>query len=197
MIVLIGFMGAGKTTVGKALAARLGLQFIDTDQVIEQSTGLAISDIFDAYGEAGFRELEARVVAEQLAGPQAVVALGGGAVTTESVRERLRGHKVVLLEISLADTLSRLGADSTRPMLQRPDLAEVFADRVDLYREVASVGIPVAGTTPSELVDLVAQWLEGGSRPEAAGEPGGQSRTLWPDDPRAAVVDSARPETTE
>ncbi len=196
MIVLIGFMGAGKTTVGRALAARLGLPFVDTDQVIEQSTGLAISDIFDAYGEAGFRELEARVVAEQLAGPQAVVALGGGAVTTESVRDRLRGHKVVLLEISLADTLSRLGADSTRPVLKRPDLAEVFADRVDLYREVASTRIPVAGRAPAELVDLVAQWLEDGSRPGAPGDLGGQSRTLWPDDPGAAV-DSGRPETPE
>ncbi len=176
MIVLIGFMGAGKTTVGRALAVRLGLGFVDTDEVIEQSAGLSISDIFEAYGEPGFRELEARVVVDQLAGPPAVLALGGGAVTTESVRRALAGHQVVLLDISLADTLSRIGADPSRPVLRRPDLAEVFAERVELYREVASVRIPVAGLTPAELVELVAQWL---------------------DDPTAVVVDAEPPDRPE
>ena len=159
MIVLIGFMGAGKTTVGRALAARLNLPFVDTDEVIEQASGLSISDIFEGYGETGFREIEARTIAEQLAGPPAVVALGGGAVTTESVREKLAGHQVVLLDITLADALGRLGGDSSRPMLRRPDLAEIFAVREGLYREAATIRIPVAGRSVAELAALVAAAL--------------------------------------
>jgi shikimate kinase len=80
MIVLIGFMGAGKTTVGHLLAERLGLPFMDTDLVIEQRTRRSVRDIFGTDGETAFRELEHTVTAELLAGPDAVLALGGGAV---------------------------------------------------------------------------------------------------------------------
>lgn len=159
MIVLIGFMGAGKTTVGRALAHRLGRPFIDSDQLIERVAGLSIADIFEGYGEAGFREMEARVIAEQLAGPPAVLALGGGAVTTESVREELVGHDVVLLEISLADALGRVGGDPGRPMLRRPDLSEIFAAREVLYRQVATLRVPVAGWSVAQLVELVVVGL--------------------------------------
>lgn len=160
MIVLIGFMGAGKTTIGRTLAARLGRPFIDTDHVIEQGVGLSIADIFEGYGEAGFREIEARVVSEQLAGPPAVVALGGGAVTTEAVREALAGHDVVLLDISLEDALSRVGGDASRPMLHRPDLTEVFGTRVEIYRSVATLRVPVGGRSVAELVELVVAGLD-------------------------------------
>lgn len=163
MIVLVGFMGAGKTTVGRALAARLGRAFVDSDHVIEQGLGLSIADIFEGYGEAGFREIEARVIREQLAGPEAVLALGGGAITTDSVREALDGHDVVLLDIALEDALSRVGGDPGRPMLHRPDLAQVFAARADLYRSVAALRVPVAGRSINELVELVAAGLEDAS----------------------------------
>lgn len=159
MIVLVGFMGAGKTTIGRGLARRLSRPFVDSDEVIERATGLAIPDIFEGYGEAGFREIEARTIAEQLAGPPVVLALGGGAVTTPSVREQLAGHDVVLLEIALADALGRVGGDPSRPMLRRPDLVEVFAAREVLYREVATLRIPVAGRSVAELVELVATGL--------------------------------------
>lgn len=156
MIVLIGFMGAGKTTIGRGLARRLNRPFVDSDEVIERATGLSIPDIFEGYGEPGFREIEARTIAEQLSGPPVVLALGGGAVTTPSVRESLAGHDVVLLEIALADALGRVGGDPTRPMLRRPDLAEIFAAREMLYREVATLRVPVAGRSIAELVELVA-----------------------------------------
>lgn len=159
MIVLIGFMGAGKTTVGRGLARRLGRPFVDSDEVIEQATGLSIPDIFEGYGEAGFREIEARTIAGQLVGPPVVLALGGGAVTTPSVRESLAGHDVVLLEIALADALGRVGGDPGRPMLQRPDLAEIFTVRQALYREVATLTVPVAGRSVAELVEIVAAGL--------------------------------------
>lgn len=159
MIVLIGFMGAGKTTVGRRLARHLGRPFVDSDEVIELATGLSIPDIFEGYGEAGFREIEARTIAEQLAGPLVVLALGGGAVTTPAVRESLAGHDVVLLEIALADALGRVGGDPGRPMLRRPDLAEIFAAREVLYREVATLRVPVAGRSVAELVELIATGL--------------------------------------
>lgn len=159
MIVLIGFMGAGKTTVGRALAQRLGRAFVDSDQVIEQALGLSIADIFEGYGEAGFREIEARVIAEQLAGAPVVLALGGGAVTTASVRETLAGHDVVLLDISLPDALSRVGGDPGRPMLHRPDLAGIFAAREELYRSAATLRVPVAGRSVAELVELIVAGL--------------------------------------
>lgn len=160
MIVLVGFMGAGKSTVGPALAARLGLPFVDSDEVVERSVGLAIADIFQQQGEAGFRELEARVIGAQLDGPEAVLALGGGAVTTEAVRDALRGHDVVLLDISLEDALARVGGDARRPMLQRPDLAEIFAARARFYAEVATVRVSVAGRSETEVVEAVASALE-------------------------------------
>lgn len=160
MIVLVGFMGAGKSTVGRALAARLGRPFIDTDEVVEHSLGLSIADIFEGYGEAGFRELEARVIREQLAGPDAVVALGGGAVTTPDVREALAGHDVVLLDISLEDALSRVGGDPSRPMLSRPDLADVFAARAVHYEQVATLLVPAAGRSAAEVVEAVVAGLE-------------------------------------
>lgn len=155
MIVLIGFMGAGKTTVGRALAARLGWSFVDTDEVIERAVGIGIPDIFAVYGEPGFRELEARVIGEQLTGEPAVVALGGGAVTTPSVREALAGHQVVLLDISLADALGRIGGDPGRPILARLDLAEVYASRAELYASVASLRVPVAGRSVTQIVESI------------------------------------------
>mgnify|MGYP001313643838 CR=1 FL=1 len=176
MIVLIGFMGAGKTTVGRGLARRLGRPFVDSDEVIERSTGLAIADIFEGYGEAGFREIEARTIAEQLAGPPVVLALGGGAATTPSVREDLAGHDVVLLDIALADALGRVGGDPKRPMLRRPDLAEIFAARQALYREVATLRVPVGARSVSQLVEIIATGLSDPSavpldpEPSEAGE---------------------------
>lgn len=176
MIVLVGFMGAGKTTIGRALADRLGRPFVDTDELIEASLGLSIADIFEGYGEQGFREVEARVIVEQLAGPPAVVALGGGAVTTAAVREALEGHDVVLLDITLEDALSRVGGDPARPILRRPDLAEVFASRAESYRAVSTLRVPVGPRSTAEVVELVAAGLE---------------------DPAAVPLDPASPDTGE
>ena len=99
MIVLIGFMGAGKTTVGHLLAERLGLPFMDTDLVIEQRTRRSVRDIFATDGEPAFRQLEHTVTAELLAGPDAVLALGGGAVLHPETQRALGGHQVVYLKV--------------------------------------------------------------------------------------------------
>nr|WP_300148784.1 shikimate kinase [Propionicimonas sp.] len=155
MIVLVGFMGAGKTTVGRLLAQRLGRPFVDVDEAIEVATRRRVRDIFAADGEPGFRQIEADTIARLLAGDEVVLALGGGALGTPSVREALAGHRVVLLDIPLDEALARVGDDPSRPMLARPDLAEVYAGRQQAYRDTASVVVPVAGRAPAEVAAAV------------------------------------------
>lgn len=152
MIVLVGFMGAGKTTVGRLLAEELGVPFVDADEAIVAAEGRSIADIFRDDGEAGFRRIEASRVAGLLAGDEVVLALGGGALGTPAVRDAVAGHQVVLLDVPLAEALARVGGDAGRPMLARPDLAEVYAGRQQAYGDAASLVVPVAGRTPEQVV---------------------------------------------
>lgn len=154
-IVLVGFMGAGKTTVGRVLAARLGMAFVDADEAIE-ARGRSIADIFATEGEAGFRILEADVIADLLTGPPAVIALGGGAVSTPAVRSLLGTHQVLLLDIPLAAALDRVGGDLGRPMLARDDLAQVYATRQQSYQEVATAVLD-AQREPEQVAQAAVQ----------------------------------------
>lgn len=157
MIVLVGFMGAGKTTVGRLLARELGVPFVDADAAIETAVGLSVPEIFSSRGEPGFRRIEAETIADLLAGDDVVLALGGGALGSADVRQALAGHRVVLLDVPLAEALVRVGGDPSRPMLARPDLAELYEGRQQAYRDAASVVLPVAGRTPREVVaEIVA-----------------------------------------
>jgi len=163
MIVLIGFMGAGKSTVGRLLAARLGLGFVDADAVIEAEQELRIPAIFEGYGEAGFRRIEAKTIAKLLTGPEVVLSLGGGAPASAEVRAALAGHQVVLLDIEFEEACRRVGGDSSRPMLTRPDLPEIYANRQKTYREAASVVVPAGGRKPDEVAAAVLDALSAGS----------------------------------
>lgn len=163
MIVLIGFMGAGKTTVGRLLAEYLLIPFIDSDQVIEASEGLTIREIFLTKGEAEFRRIEAVTITGLLAGPDVVLALGGGALTTPEVRAALVAHQVVLLDVAFEEALERVAADPARPMLHKPDLSGLYDRRRDDYRQAAHASVPVSGRSPREVVEdvLAALGMDG------------------------------------
>jgi shikimate kinase/3-dehydroquinate synthase len=148
VIVLIGFMGAGKTTVGGLLAAQLALPFTDADQVIEQQDGRQIRQIFAEDGEPAFRALEHRVITELLDGPELVLALGGGAAEHPGTRRRLAQAQVVYLQVSYAQALARVGGDAGRPMLAKPGLAETYQRRLARYTEVATITVPTDGLPP-------------------------------------------------
>ena len=152
MIVLVGFMGAGKTTVGQLLSRRLGLPFADVDEVIEERAGTPVQQIFADQGEEAFRALEHETIASLLDGPPLVLALGGGAVEHEQTRRVLKlAGQTVYLYVPYEVALGRVGGDRGRPMLRRPDLAEVYRRRLTTYDEAATLTVSTEGRSP-ELV---------------------------------------------
>jgi shikimate kinase len=154
MIVLVGFMGAGKTTVGGLLADKLGLTFLDSDVVIEQRAGRTVKEIFAADGEPAFRALEHEVIADLLGGPDVVLALGGGAVEHPGTRKLLcDGQTVIYLQVGYAQAMARVGSDLDRPMLHRPGLDDLYRRRLDFYSDVAKVTIATDGRTPDAIVE--------------------------------------------
>jgi shikimate kinase len=159
-LVLVGPSGAGKTTVGQAVAAALGLEFRDTDADIVAATGRTVADIFIVDGEDEFRRLEAQAVAEALGGHDGVLALGGGAVLSEANREQLAGHRVVFLDVGLADAASRVGMARDRPLLlgnPRGQLLAMINQRRPLYEGIASVTVSTDGRSVDQVTaDVLA-----------------------------------------
>ncbi len=166
-IVLTGFMGSGKTTVGPLVAARLGWRFIDADDVIEAEAGSTIAEFFARHGEAAFRQCEQETIARLATSDGLVLALGGGAIedpATRSMLLALDGTLVVHLEVELATTLARCaGSESTRPVLaDRAHLESRYQRRLPLYRS-AHVSIAADALTPEEVADAVVQAIHTGS----------------------------------
>lgn len=160
-VVLTGFMGSGKSTVGPLIAARLGWQFIDVDNVIEAEAGAAIAEIFVRHGEGAFRDREHTTVARLASGENLVLALGGGAIEREDTRTLLLnapGTLLVHLEVELATTLARCsGTENTRPVLaDHANLAARYHRRLPLYR-TAHVSIRADALTPAQVVDAVLE----------------------------------------
>ena len=170
-LILVGPMGAGKSSIGKRLAERFGLRFVDVDQAIVERTGATIPVLFEHVGEAGFRQRERELLAEILQGEGQLVSTGGGAVIDPDNRRLIRGRGfVVWLRVSVESQLKRVGRDRNRPLLQTGDreqvLHELSAAREPLYREVADLALDTDGLSPVEATctlvgQLATQWQRG------------------------------------
>ncbi len=162
-VLLIGMMGAGKSTVGRLVAERLGWPFVDTDAEVERSVGMPVAEIFAARGEAGFRTEEAAVTASVLAGAErSVVSVGGGAVLDPGTRTALRGAGTVVWLRARPDTLTRrVGKGRNRPLLSDDGdgpaaaLARIDGQRRALYGELAAEVIDVDDLSPDAVARRV------------------------------------------
>ena len=161
-VVLVGAMGAGKTTVAEILAARWGVSVRDTDHDVEAATGRTISEIFVDDGEAAFRALERAAVAAALATHDGVLALGGGAVLDPETRELLAGHDVVFLRVGLSDAVKRVGLGVGRPLLLgnvRARIKALLDERTPVYESVATHVVETDGRSPDEVAAEIRELL--------------------------------------
>ncbi len=157
-LVVVGPPGAGKSSVGKRVAARLGLPFRDTDADIEAAAGKPISEIFIDDGEEAFRSLERAAVVDALAGHDGVLAVGGGAVLDEATRADLADLQVAFLSVRLADAAKRVGLARDRPVLTlnpRGRLRVLLEERRPFYEQVASFEVNTDGREVEDVADEV------------------------------------------
>ena len=157
-IVLIGAPGAGKSTVGRRLAKKLGKTFVDVDQRIEEVVGKPVAEIFADEGEAHFRALEQDATLELLQ-TYDVIALGGGAVMNPAIRQALDGHDVIWLKVSIGQATRRVGMNTVRPLLLgnvRGRLIELLRERTPVYQALATQILDTDGRGSSELADTLA-----------------------------------------
>ena len=165
-IVLVGMMGVGKSTVGKKLASLLHLEFRDADEAIEEAAQMSVSEIFDRFGEAYFRDGERRVIARLLGQGRSVIATGGGAFAQEETRELiLEGGIAVWLDAEVDTIVERVRRKDNRPLLRGGDVREIVtrlkAERAPFYAEapihVASAGGPHSDTV-TRILQALARW---------------------------------------
>ena len=169
-LVFIGPTGAGKTSLGRRVAERFGLSFIDLDVLIAEQAGSSIATLFEHAGEAGFREHESRALAQALQGERVLVATGAGAVLDAANRKLIASRAfVVHLHVSVGAQLTRLARDRSRPLLQRSDrdqvLAQMAAVRDPLYRDLAELSLDTDRFVPAEataqlVLQLAARWQQ-------------------------------------
>jgi len=158
----MGPPGSGKTTVGRALATLLGVELVDTDQVIEQHEGRSISDIFLDDGEPLFRELERVEVLASLSSHTGVLSLGGGAVMDPATAAALTGHTVVFLDVGIADAARRVGFGNSRPLMAvnpRAQWTRLMDLRRPTYEGLATFTVGTAGRAPQDIAAEIAQRL--------------------------------------
>ena len=165
MISLIGLPGSGKSTVGRQLARRLQVPFLDSDHVIEQRLGCSIREYFEQEGEARFRDVEAEVLNDLTQQPCGVLSTGGGIVLREANRIHLRERtQVVYLNSTPEELFRRLKHDKSRPLLQVADplgkLRDLHAQRDPLYRETARFNIDTGRPSVASLVNMIVSQLE-------------------------------------
>ena len=169
-IFLIGLMGAGKTTIGRMLARRLGKEFIDADHEIEERTGARVGLIFEIEGESGFRDREARLLDELTSRSGIVLATGGGAILAQDNRERLRSRGfVVYLRAPVVQLIERTRRDRGRPLLQTDDraatLTALYAARDPLYADTADLIVETDDRTVRHVVNRIFRLLRAQCEP--------------------------------
>ncbi|NLP42183.1 MAG: shikimate kinase [Veillonellaceae bacterium] len=166
-VVLIGFMGTGKSSIGRLLACRLRRPFMDTDKKIEREYGMTIPEIFQQFGEVGFRSRESAVVAKLSRYTNAVISTGGGIVLSADNIRRLRANGVIIaLSASPQTILERTSRRNNRPLLNQPDreqtIIKLLNERAPLYA-VSDFSIDTTNYTPHQVVDRIISFLrEGG-----------------------------------
>ncbi|MEU8653335.1 shikimate kinase [Streptomyces sp. NPDC048737] len=163
LVVLVGPMGVGKSTVGQQLAERLQVAYRDTDDDIVAGQGRSIADIFVEEGEPAFRAVEKAAVLRALAEHDGVLALGGGSILDEETRGRLAGQRVVYLSMDVEEAVRRTGLNTARPLLAvnpRKQWRELMEARRHLYEGVATAVVPTDGRTPEEVTQAALDALE-------------------------------------
>ena len=164
VIVLTGPPGAGKSSVGAALARRLGVELLDTDLLVERRAGMSVPEIFVDQGEEVFRAWERAAVADALAEHDGVVSLGGGAILDPGTQERLAGHRVVFLDVSLRCAAKRSGFDQGRPLLAlnpRGRWLQLMAERRPIYERLAWVRVDTDEKDVEQVVEEIVSALQG------------------------------------
>jgi shikimate kinase len=163
LVVLVGPMGVGKSTVGQLLADRLGAGYRDTDEDIVAEQGRTIAEIFVDEGEPVFRAVEKAAVARALAEHDGVLALGGGSILDADTRALLAGQRVVYLSMDVEEAVKRTGLNAARPLLAvnpRKQWRELMEARRSLYESIATAVVATDGRTPEEVTDIALDALE-------------------------------------
>lgn len=160
-IILCGFMGCGKSTVGALLAKKTGMSFVDLDTYIENKTKMTVSKIFEKYGEDRFRAMEREAARELSEKKGIVLAAGGGTLTFEvNVQTLSKSGTIVLLDMPVEEIAERLKNDRTRPLLNRPDkvriMKELYDKRLPLYRHAADVSVNAAQSPLQVCMEILA-----------------------------------------
>lgn len=175
-IVLIGMMGAGKTTIGRRLAPRLGLKFFDADEEIQKAAGMSVADLFAAHGEASFRAGEAQVIARLLSGQPHVLATGGGAVLNPETQARIKEQAIsVWIKADVDTLLKRATRRNTRPLLRGEDPRTTLARLLDARSSIYAQADLIVESRPgphSKTVDAIVEALRpllGADQSRAAG----------------------------
>lgn len=158
-IILIGFMGCGKSTVGRELLAKTGFELIDADAYIEKTTGMKISDIFSKHGESWFREQESLAMENLSKRSGCIISCGGGVVETAKNRDILKaGGKVIYLKASLDNLWARVGRDPNRPLSKNYEsFRSLFDKRKSVYEDWADVVIDTRGKSPAKIAELIIE----------------------------------------
>jgi shikimate kinase len=165
LVVLVGTMGAGKTTVGRLVAEALGVGFLDTDHLVEERAGKPVAEIFVDDGEQAFRALERTAVADALVDHTGVLALGGGAVLDTGTRRLLDGHRVIFLRVGLTDAAQRVGLGVSRPLLLgnvRGRVKQLIDERTPVYESVAQHTVDTDGLSADEVASRVRALVQDG-----------------------------------